>query len=300
MSEGHERFQEWLTAGAEGDPPRDAAVHASVCDSCRQSTIALDQLAAVDPGRAPMPTASPTSFREELGNGARLAGVAAAVLLGAVLLGAGASRLISLTRGSGQIAQATRTPEQGVLGGTATAQPSDGGSSLSSGQGFGASESVSPTKRPITGPTARPRQSARPTATQRATSTSGPTPGDTPTGIPTPTVSATPTPLPTPTPTPTPTPVPTPAPTVPDAPTGLTATTTVVGEIDLDWTAPASNGSPITGYDIYRDGSYLVTVTATSYQDLEVVSLQNYDYYVIAHNVIGDGPPSATVTGNAL
>ena len=53
--ESHERFREWLAAGAEGDPPRDLAVHASVCPECQQSMAALDRLAAIDPGKAGAP-----------------------------------------------------------------------------------------------------------------------------------------------------------------------------------------------------------------------------------------------------
>lgn len=305
MNEPHQRFQDWLTAGAEGDPPRDAAVHASVCTSCRQSIAALDRLAAVDPGRAPMPEAAVVGPREELARAARLGGIAAAVLVGAVLLGIGASRLIGLTRGDAPIAEASQTPAQGVLGGTATPQPSGDGFLESPGESAGGVATAVATPRPGGGPTPKPGSSARPTATPGASSTTGPTPtpSGVPTGNPTPTLAPTPTPTiapePTPTPTPTPTPIPTPAPSVPDAPAGLTASTTIVGRIDLQWTEPASNGSPITGYDIYRDNSFLVTTTSTSYQDFEV-SPQSYDYFVIAHNAIGDGPPSATVMGTAL
>ena len=293
MNEGHQRFQDWLTAGAEGDPPRDAAVHASVCDTCRQSTAALDQLAAVDPGRAPMPTALPAGGRQELANGARWAGVAAAVLFGAVLLGVGASQLIGLTRGNGPIAQASQTPDQGVLGGTATARPSAGEASLSPGQSLEASGPASPTTRPITGATARPRRTATPTATSAASSTSGPTPGGTPTGIPTPTVAATPTPSPTPTPTPTPTPIPTPAPTAPGAPTLVSAVAVSSSAVDLGWVAGDDGGSAITNYRIYRDGELIDTVgDVTSYTDATVSSGTTYSYQVAAINVVGEGPLS--------
>jgi hypothetical protein len=282
MNDGHQRFQEWLTAGAEGDPPRDAAVHASVCDSCRQSTAALDQLAAVDPGRAPFPTASPVGTREELAHGARLAGVAVAVLFGAVILGVGTSQLIGLTRGIGPIAQASRTPGQGVLGATATAQASAAGGSLSPGQSPDASGPASPTKRPISGATARPRRSARPTATQRATSSSGPTPGGTPTGIPTPTVAATPTASPTPTPVPTP--IPTPGAPFLDVPTWNGSA------VHLSWNVPA--GGPINNYEVWRsetsgsDYGLVASPTTTSYDDSSVVSSTTY-YYIVRG--VGDG-----------
>jgi hypothetical protein len=293
MNEGHRRFQEWLTAGAESDPPRDGAVHASVCDSCRQSTAALDQLAAVDPGRAPMPTAPPVELREEWAHSARLAAVAAAVLFGAVLLGVGASQLIGLTRGSGSIAQASRTPDQGVLGGTATAQPSADGVSASPGQSLDASVPPSPTTRPVSGATARPRRSPSPTATPRATSTSGQTPTQrgTPTGNPTPTMAATPTP----TPTPIPTPIPTPTPTAPGAPTLVSAVAVSSSAVDLGWVAPGDGGGGITNYRIYRGGVTIAVVgDVSSYTDGTVSSGTTYSYQVAAINVVGEGALSNT------
>jgi hypothetical protein len=299
MNEGHRRFQEWLTAGAESDPPRDAAVHASVCDSCRQSTAALDQLAAVDPGRAPIPTAPPVELREEWAHSARLAAVAAAVLFGAVLLGVGASQLIGLTRGNGSIAQASRAPDQGVLGGTATAQPSADGVSASPGQSLDASVPPSPTTRPVSGATARPRRSPSPTATPQATSTSGQTPTQrgTPTGNPTPTMAATPTP--TPTLTPTPTPIPTPAPTAPGQITDLVASQGLFpGEIDLSWSAPADGGSQIQSYTLCRglasgaETPPCVSVAATGYVDSTATSGMQYWYTVVAVNAVGTGPVS--------
>ena len=69
MNEGHQRFQDWLTAGAEGDPPRDLAVHASVCSACRQSIEALDRLAAVNTGLASCPAAPTGRERSRAGAG---------------------------------------------------------------------------------------------------------------------------------------------------------------------------------------------------------------------------------------
>ena len=51
----HERFDEWLTAGAEGDPPRDLALHASSCEACLRSVAALDSIQAIEIGDAPLP-----------------------------------------------------------------------------------------------------------------------------------------------------------------------------------------------------------------------------------------------------
>jgi hypothetical protein len=94
----------------------------------------------------------------------------------------------------------------------------------------------------------------------------------------------TPTPTPTPIPTPTPTPTPIPTPTPPTTPTGFAVTTASASQINLFWNA--STGA--TGYKIYKSGSYLKTVTATSTSDTGLTSSTNYCYYVIANNSAGD------------
>jgi hypothetical protein len=69
---------------------------------------------------------------------------------------------------------------------------------------------------------------------------------------------------------------------VPDQVTGLTATTIDEDQINLSWTAPNDNGSPITGYKIERniDGAGWVTVadgvtyqTGETYEDFEPVHI---------------------------
>ena len=55
MDDLHDRFDDWLAAGAEGEPPRDLAVHASGCDACLRSLAAVDSLQAIDIGEAPLP-----------------------------------------------------------------------------------------------------------------------------------------------------------------------------------------------------------------------------------------------------
>ena len=126
MNEAHERFQDWLTSGAEGDPPRDLAVHASVCDGCRQSIAALDRLASINPGLAGMPAEPTGSERGRLALAGRVL-AATAVLFCAGILGVGASQLIGVQRHGGPVAHASPTPNQNVLGQTATPQPSAAG-----------------------------------------------------------------------------------------------------------------------------------------------------------------------------
>ena len=436
MNEAHDRFADWLSAGAEGDPPRDLAVHAWVCAGCRQSLEALDQLAAIDPGRAGPPSSSAIREPGWLARTAPQAGLAAAAVFGAIVLGLGASQLIGLARGP--VALASPTPNQQVLGGTATPQQSAEGTAPSPDNSGGPDGTESPSARP--GSTPRPKPGATPapyatpvptpaptppplpgspgapkslaaesgigqialswfapastggspilhydifrdnssTATYSTTSLSyvdivgngvthsyavtavnvvgpGPysnvvaattadvpgapsgltatgeigqivlswsapgsggspilhydividgtttvqvtTPGYTDTGLANGSThsyvvtavnavgsSASASDAAT-------------TPDAPGAPSGLSATTTIPGEIDLDWTAPANNGSSITGYDIYRDGSLYITTSATNYQDAGLGSAESHAYYVIAHTGVGDGPPSTTETG---
>jgi len=94
---------------------------------------------------------------------------------------------------------------------------------------------------------------------------------------------------------------------VPAQVTGLTATA-VSGQINLSWTAPADNGSPITGYKIERrvcGGGWSDLVadtgnTATTYSDTTVTGLTCYGYKVSAINALGTGPASAEKTATAL
>lgn len=242
MNEAHRRFQEWLLTGAEGEPPRDLALHASVCPGCQQSIAALDLLAIVDPGLAAMPAAATLAARGGMRRTPRLAGAAAGVIFSAVILGIGASQLISLSRKSVPTGLASQTPGPSLIVDTATPEASPGSSG----------ESLSQLETPSTGPT----------------------------------------PIPTPVPTP-------PAkPGFPKAPTGLTAVAST-GQIALSWSAPASNGgSPITRYDIYRDGAGTPfhSVTTRSYTDI-VANGVTHAYRVTAVNKVGHGPYSNTASG---
>ncbi len=284
--ESHDRFREWLAVGAEGDPPRDLAVHASVCPECQQSMAAFDRLDAIDPGKAAAPrqalapdvvavpakatrakalaetNALPKAVapskaaarerevvsRDGLKRVGRRVGALAGVMFSAAILGIGVTQLITVFGGVG-VAVVTPTPGQGVLG-----------------------EHFTPTPEP------------------------------TPTAVPTATPS--PTPVPTPVPTPTPTPIPTPEPTAPPmpgspgAPRSLTAVVSI-GHIALAWSAPSSNGgSPVTRYDLYRDGAGrpFKSVTTRSYTDT-VANGSTHQYRVTAVNSVGSSPYSKVATG---
>ena len=288
MSDAHELFQEWLLAGAEGDPARWVAVHASACPSCRQSLEALDALAEIDPGLAGMP-ALPALGDDGRVYGGRLAVTAAGVVFSAVVVGVGASQLISWSRGGGLAAVGSPTPNQGVLGGTGTPQPT-----------VTASPTSQETLTPLDTPTAPP------SATALATVKPKPIPTVAPTTVPT----AVPTPVPTPVPTEdvTPTPVPTPTPTAPGSPQSLAATPGA-GSITIDWALPASDGgSAITTYHVFRRTdtdaiAEIGTVPATSPQtytdsDSALVAGTTYYYTVTAENGVGAGPPSNEVSAS--
>jgi hypothetical protein len=215
MNEAHRRFHDWLASGAEGDPPRDLAVHASVCDGCRQSIAAFDRLAGINPGLASMPAEPTGRERGALATAARLV-VATAVLLSAAVLGVGVSQLIGVERNSGTVARATPTPDQNVLGGTATAQPSQDATPSSAEETLTPLGTPNPTARPHPGPTPVPWHPA-PTPIPTAV----PTPSTSATGVPSATPLPTDTPTPIPTETPTPTPEPTAVPPLPQCSDGI-------------------------------------------------------------------------------
>ena len=84
--------------------------------------------------------------------------------------------------------------------------------------------------------------------------------------------------------------------TVPGAPTGLSATVSHE-QVELNWTAPASNGGePITGYEYEQGGSgtWISTGgTATSYTVMGLTNGQPYRFRVRALNSVGAGAASA-------
>jgi len=80
---------------------------------------------------------------------------------------------------------------------------------------------------------------------------------------------------------------------VPDAPV-VTAGT--VGTTSFSWTVPSSDAT-ITGYDIYRDGTFVTTVTTTSHTDFTTIVFGNsYDYKIVTVSSLGDSADSNTIT----
>jgi titin len=83
--------------------------------------------------------------------------------------------------------------------------------------------------------------------------------------------------------------------TAPGAPTGVTATGGN-GQAHVSWTAPAANGSPITGYTVIGSPGGFVKTVAGGQTNGTVTGLNNgteYRFTVIASNAIGNSPASA-------
>ena len=205
----HERFLDWLFAGAKGDPPRDVALHASVCPDCSQWIAAYDALAGIDPGRAPLPPSHPIA--EPYSTAWSAVRVAAAASSVAVVAAAGLFAFGPL-RGGGVFGAGTGAT-QGVLGVTGVPQASPRPPTQIGGQVEGTPH-PNPTNVATRGATSRPAVRASRAPRLSLAPSVAASQAATPVVTPTPTSAATPTLLVTPTPTPTPlvTPTPTPAP----------------------------------------------------------------------------------------
>ncbi|MDH2907931.1 MAG: fibronectin type III domain-containing protein [Candidatus Nitrosotalea sp.] len=82
-------------------------------------------------------------------------------------------------------------------------------------------------------------------------------------------------------------------PTVSSAPQNLVATAGN-NQVSLTWNPPASDGgSPITGYDVYRNGTEIApNITSTSYTDTGLTNGDTDTYQVTAVNAVGQSQPS--------
>ena len=220
MTDSHAQLEAWLVDGAMGDPPREIAVHATLCESCTARLGAFDALALIDvavAGRPPL-LAAPTRLRKGVA-WARLATAVVGTVVAGILVVFGVSQLVGLAGPAGGPAGG---PEGTELAGLSN--PSDGVPAQSRQASVGDStpaEAPIPSgfETPLPGVTPGPLPYVPPGATPRPPIPSpSVTAGPIPTSAPTPTPSETPTPDPTPseTPTPDPTPseTPTPAPSI--------------------------------------------------------------------------------------
>jgi chitodextrinase len=90
----------------------------------------------------------------------------------------------------------------------------------------------------------------------------------------------------------------------PTIPANLTAAAPLRGQVDLSWTSSTDNVG-VTGYRIYRNGTFLKTLTGTntSYSDTTVTASRTYSYQVTALDAAGNEsarqstPATATTPG---
>jgi chitodextrinase len=84
--------------------------------------------------------------------------------------------------------------------------------------------------------------------------------------------------------------------TAPEAPTNLTAASPAADKVDLSWTSSTDNVG-VTGYDIYRNGSFLTTSgPAANYSDTTVVAGTPYSYFVKARDAAGNVSEASNTT----
>ncbi|MCU1524678.1 MAG: mannan endo,4-beta-mannosidase (beta-mannanase) (1,4-beta-d-mannan mannanohydrolase) [Microbacteriaceae bacterium] len=75
--------------------------------------------------------------------------------------------------------------------------------------------------------------------------------------------------------------------TAPTAPSSLAASGTTGSQTTLTWTASTDNGA-VTGYDVYRSGIAVSTVTGTTFTDIGLTRDTAYSYTVKAHDAAGN------------
>ena len=81
----------------------------------------------------------------------------------------------------------------------------------------------------------------------------------------------------------------------PTAPTALTAVSVSSSQVNLGWNA-SSDAVGVTGYDIFRNGVFLRTVTGLTSSDTGLAASTNYSYFVKARDAAGNSSsPSSTV-----
>jgi hypothetical protein len=196
----HGRFAAWLLADADEDPPRDLAVHASLCTDCQLEIAAFDMLTGIDLSRAGMPPPRALARTSRLGTAGRVA-VAVSGAAAVAAIGVGSWRLAEA--GGLGAGPASEPPTQAVLGNTghpeslpaqspstgnpATSEESAHSSSPSPSDAASAGSGVVPLAPP---PAATPRPTTAPSKTPRpsiivATPTPAPTPQVTPSPVPT-------------------------------------------------------------------------------------------------------------------
>jgi endonuclease I/chitodextrinase len=79
----------------------------------------------------------------------------------------------------------------------------------------------------------------------------------------------------------------------PTVPTNLTSSNTTSNSTLLSWTA-STDDTAVTGYDVYRNSSYIGTSASTSYTASGLSSNTTYSFYVIAKDAAGNQSTAST------
>jgi chitodextrinase len=84
----------------------------------------------------------------------------------------------------------------------------------------------------------------------------------------------------------------------PTVPTGVSATSVSSSQINLSWNASSDNVG-VVGYEVYREGSRIATISTTSYGNTGLSPSTTYEYFVKAKDAAGNvsgasNPASAT------
>jgi hypothetical protein len=156
--DSHHLLEAWLAEGADGDPPREVAVHAAVCESCARRLGAFDALALVDVAGAGSPPPLPARSRIVVGLAwARVGAAIAGTVVAGIIVVFAASQLVGFVG-------TLPAPSDGVALGSASLGGSEGPDQGTSGPEPADEPSVAgPTPTPI--PSFIPLPSLEPQAT---------------------------------------------------------------------------------------------------------------------------------------
>lgn len=83
--------------------------------------------------------------------------------------------------------------------------------------------------------------------------------------------------------------------TPPNAPTGLAASNVTATGLSLTWNASSDN-TGVTGYDVYRNGTKMTTVTSTSAGQTGLACATSYAFGVVARDAAGNSSPTASMS----
>jgi chitodextrinase len=76
--------------------------------------------------------------------------------------------------------------------------------------------------------------------------------------------------------------------TPPTIPTGLTASNIAARAVTISWTASTDAGSGVAGYQVYRNGTQVASVTTASFNDSGLPPATTYSYTVAAYDAAGN------------